>query len=289
MSPLLEYMVGVIVRKMEKRERVEMECEAVWEKISVISKEVTEIEDTIKQQQKKEKSPKKQNEERKDVLHLKRKLVDLENQRQEVRKELETVVKNYMDQQSQILTRKWIKKQKKRLLKWRSKETAEIKANKDRCERLLTDCRTLLEKFSKLKTDKTDPNLLIGFPGKEKKKKKPKKDILIGALKLEGLREQFEYFCISPPDNEEDLELAIPQLEEKLREVLCTPLTEVAGVEEGEAELSNLSATFEQCAVLLHPFILIITVPISSQILVGFWGFGAVSYTHLTLPTNREV
>ena len=211
-----------------------MECEVLWEKILGITKEIVNVEESYKG-----KLSKNSCEERKDILHLKRQLTDLENHKQEVKKKFECEVKNYMDQQSQILTRKWIKNQKKRLLKCRTKERAEIKLDKDRCERLITDCKTLLEKFTRLKIDAKP---IICYSGKEKKKKKSK---FIDALKLEALRTQFEYFYVSPPENEEDLELAIPQLEEKLKDILATSLTEVIGTEE-ESEESNTSSTFEQ-------------------------------------------
>lgn len=241
---------------MEYLSDIETKYDLMWEKISKLTKQITDVEASIDEYYKnKEKVTKninsKINEDRKDVLHLKRQIIELEKKKQEIKSRLEIKMKKYHDQQSKILTRDWIIKSKKRLLKCQVKEAAEIKLDKERCERLIKDTQIILGKFSKLKKADINDTLIIPiYSGKEKKKKKKhKEEILIDALRLDALREEFEYFDISPPEDENELELATTQLNNKLQEIISRPLTEVIGIDDAEIDsisFANLSITTEQ-------------------------------------------
>ncbi len=177
-------------------------------------------------------------EERKDVAVLQKQLDDLQKEKQAKIFEHQSHMNAYLAQQSQILTGEWIAKKKAQLLKKRIKEAGAIKADKEKCEKLIEDCEKIAEQFSQINSAEETKKVVSTDPpksAKEKKKKKKKKkkaETLIGALGLDTLREQFEYFSISAPKKKEDLPAAIHQLNSKLGEIKSRRLTEVIGEEE---------------------------------------------------------
>ena len=198
-------------------------------------------------------------EERKDVAMLEKQLSDLQKAKKENVAEFDMEMQLYMEQQSQIRTGEWIANRKALLLKKRSKEAATIKMEKEKCEKLIGNCQKIAQQFNEICAPEEDkkaitPGLEQSQSAKEKKKKKKKKkkaETLIGALGLDTLREEFEYFSISSPKKKEDLGSALTQLQLKLNEINNRPLTETLGI--GTADIDNdslsvssLSFTSEQ-------------------------------------------
>lgn len=182
---------------------------------------------------------------------MKEQLEELIKEKQKLKVEYDNSVKEYIEQQSLILTIEWIEKQKEKLIKRRAKEAAIIKMDKDRCEKLMGDCLNIAQEYKKVyspecvEEDKESAvNQTSTNKKKKSKKRKKKKEIIIGAVALDALAENFKYFSIPPPKKKEDLEKSIKLLDDKLKEINNKKLTETIGIEyeDYENHSTNTSA-----------------------------------------------
>lgn len=186
-------------------------------------------------------------EDRRDIVYLKEQLEELIKEKQELKVEYDTSVREYIDQQSLILTVEWIEKQKEKLIKRRAKEAAIIKMDRDKCEKLIKDCFNIAQEYKKVYSPEEEKDSVVNQTStkkKKNKKRKKKKEIIIGAVALDALSEHFKYFSIPPPKKKEDLEKSIKQLEDKLKEINNKRLTETIGIEyeDYENHSTNVSA-----------------------------------------------
>lgn len=188
-------------------------------------------------------------EERKDIVYLKKQLEELIKEKQELKAEYNNKIKEYIEQQSQVLTCDWIEKQKEKLLKRRAKETALIKVDREKCEKLIDGCLKIAREYKQVCSPEEDKGPPLSQAAsqttnkKKSRKRKKKKEVLIGAVALDVLAESFKYFSIAPPKKKEDLEKSIEQLRAKLNEINGRKLTETIGIghEDFESHSANSS------------------------------------------------
>jgi hypothetical protein len=204
------------MKELEKREE---EYDTLWNSIKEITEEVERVEKSMAKTGENK-------EERKDVANLRRQLNELEAIKKERKAEWKADQETYIEQQSKIMKREWILKQKKKLLKIRTKEAAAINAKREQYEKLIKSCYLILKSVN------VAGDYVLKFQASKSKKRKRKE------ITLDELRDQFESLSISPPEEVEDIEERITQLQEKLEEISSRPLTEVLGIE----RISNSSS-----------------------------------------------
>eukprot|EP00826_Nyctotherus_ovalis_P005348 TRINITY_DN11206_c0_g1_i4.p1 TRINITY_DN11206_c0_g1~~TRINITY_DN11206_c0_g1_i4.p1 ORF type:complete len:219 (+),score=66.09 TRINITY_DN11206_c0_g1_i4:721-1377(+) len=213
---------------MEEQEQVEEEYNKLWSKITTITEEIRKVERLMVRAG--EKFLNTDKEERKDIANLRRELHELEEKKRVRKAEWEAEVREYTKQQRQILTREWILRQKRKLLKRRVKEAAAIRAEKEQCEKLIKSCYLILKSVN------VSGDYVLKFQSAKRKKKKRKEP-----LGLDKLKDQFECLSISAPEGIQDLEECIVQLKERLSEINARPLTETLEVDGGKNSSSEYS------------------------------------------------
>lgn len=202
---------------MEEEEQVEEEYNKLWSKITTITEEIRRVEKLMVRSG--EDFLNVDKEERKDIANLERELHELKEKKRARKAEWEAEVREYTEQQRTILTREWILKQKRKLLRRRAKEAAAIRAEKAQCERLIKNCYLVLKNVN------VSGDYVLKFLSVKSKKKKKKEP-----LGLDELKDQFECLSISAPEGVQDLEECIVQLKERLGEVSARPLSETLEV-----------------------------------------------------------
>ncbi len=224
----------------------------LWEQINPIVKRMGELESIMKQAQGIPTAAANHvKEERKDIAILKKQLEEAKKEKVSIRLDFESDMDAYIDQQSEIKTAEWIAKEKTLLCKIRTKEAASNKSEQEKCEKLMEDCKVIAQKYSSINAPLLDDSLAepeSKAKDKEKAKRKKrrkrrKEETLIGALGLDMLREQFEYFSISPPKCKEDLSQAMTSLQLKLTEIQHRPLTETIGSGAADYDSDSLSVS----------------------------------------------
>ncbi len=228
-------------RKLNERERMGKEIDSLWKQVHEITRKVEELEKSIANFNA---SPnpsttagvatptanEEQKQDRKSVLSLKQQIEKLYTEKRRVKSEHDAAFKRYKEQQYQFQQAKLVAKRKQELFKLRVKEEKEKKLRLAKCQELIDKCEQVMTKYHKVIKNEENPQATDAAKkakDKKKKKKKQKKaEILVTALELDTLKEDFATFNVVAPTGKADLGNAIKALYGKLKEIDNKPLSE---------------------------------------------------------------
>ncbi len=261
--PLLTYALSGCNprRRINEREKGERELAGLWKQIQEAKTEIEVLEKALSSlyERNKEKcgvaEPKLDS---KQVAELKAQIEELYQEKRQFRAEYLEVEQAYCDQQTQILTAKWLAKRKQELINLRAKEAKEQKLRLGKCLELIDTCERITAKLKggPAVQEENPQTTKDSAPGKRDGKKKKRKqkqkkaETVITALELDTLRPQFECFEVAMPKGKEELKQAVKSLHQKASEIQNKPLTETLsaysyrGGEDSEDKGSGESPSF---------------------------------------------